>query len=225
MAEDTSQEKKQPLWRKWWFWAIVVVLLVLGMIESQGSSSQTPATTTSSTTSVTGPSRSVAASSPSSSPSETDQDPVAVLDSIAQTAGMQATDTVSFQPDNEYSKNGPYKRAEYRLSAFQGSAGIHATLNGVPVDVVTYHQLSSHFVRIYATGDESVVLPIYSAAARVFDSSLSDDDIQAAISKYQSSEVKDSRDMLSTLLENDKIRSDYIIGSGSDCEIFIDANM
>lgn len=68
------------------------------------------------------------------------------------------------------------------------------------------------------------MLSVYSAAASVFDSSLSDSDFQAAIAEYRSSEVKDSRDNLTNLSANGKIRSDYIIGSGSNCEIFIDAN-
>ncbi|MFR0556485.1 hypothetical protein [Pseudoscardovia radai] len=227
MAEDTSQKKKQPVWRKWWFWAIVVVLLVIGMIEPQGSSSQTPVSVVSSATIATSPSRSIvtpSSSSPSFS-SETDQDPVVLLNSVAQAAEAEATDTVPFKPDEEYRQNGPYKRVEYRLSAFEGSSGVHATLNGVPVDMVTYHQLNSHSARIYATGDEETVLAIYSGAARVFDSSLSDSDIQAAIAKYHSSEVKDSRDMLSTLPAHSKIQSDYIMGSGSNCEIFIDAKV
>lgn len=119
----------------------------------------------------------------------------------------------------------PVKRVEYSLPAFQGSSGVHATINGVPIDVVTYHQSSSHFVRIYATGDENTVMSVYSAAAGVFDSSLSDNDLQAAIAKYKSSEVKNSRDMLSTLSTDGKIRSDYIMGSGSNREIFIDAEV
>lgn len=106
---------------------------------------------------------------------------------------------------------------------------MHATLNGVSVDVVTYHEwLSSNYVRIYAEGDESTVLSVYSAAASVFDSSLSDSDIQAAIAEYRSSEVKDSRDNLTTPSihrEGGKIQSDYIIGSGSNCKIFIDAEV
>lgn len=67
------------------------------------------------------------------------------------------------------------------------------------------------------------MLSVYSAAAGVFDSSLSDSDLQSATAKYRSSEVKDSRDALSALSSDGKIRSDYIMGSGSNCEIFIDA--
>ena len=107
---------------------------------------------------------------------------------------------------------------------FRGPRGVHATLNGASVDVVTYHQSDSNFVRIYAMGDENTVLSIYSAAASVFDSSLSDSDLQAAIAKYRSSDAEDSRDNLTNLSANGKIQSDYIIGSGSNCEIFIDAN-
>ena len=219
MADDISQKKK-PLWRKWWFWTIIGVVLVLGVIGSQEGSSETPESTVPATTVPTSSSQSNAASS---SPSGADQDPAKVLDSVAQAAGMEVVDSATFRPDEEYRQNGPYKRGEYRLPAFQGSSGVHATINGVPVDVVVYHQSSSHFVRIYATGDENTVLSVYSAAAGVFDSSLSDSDLQSAIAKYRSSEVKDSRDALSALSSDGKIRSDYIMGSGSNCEIFIDA--
>ena len=68
-------------------------------------------------------------------------------------------------------------------------------------------------------------MSVYSTAAGVFDSSLSDNDLQAAIAKYKSSEVKNSRDILSTLSTDGKIRSDYIMGSGANCEIFIDAEV
>lgn len=68
------------------------------------------------------------------------------------------------------------------------------------------------------------MLSVYSAAPSVFDSSFSYSDLQAAIAGCRSSEVKDSRDNLTNLSANGKIRSDYIIGSGSNCEIFIDAN-
>lgn len=221
MADDTSQEKKQPLWHKWWFWMIVVVVLVLGIIGSQEESSQTPVSAISSTTMSTSPSQSAAVSS---SPSESEQqDSLKVLNSVAQSVGIEPSDVVSYKPDEEHNQNGPYSRVEYRLPAFQGSSGVHATLNGASVDVVTYHQSDSNFVRIYAMGDENTVLSIYSAAASVFDSSLSDSDLQAAIAKYRSSEAKDSRDNLTNLSANGKIQSDYIIGSGSNCEIFIDA--
>lgn len=221
MAEDISQKKK-PLWQKWWFWTIAAVVLALGIIGSQEGSSQTPESVISSTAIPTSSSQSNVAPS---SPSGVDQDPVKVLSSVAQAAGMEAADCVSYKPDEEYSQNGPYKRVEYRLPAFQGSSGVHATINGVPIDVVTYHQSSSFFVRIYATGDENTVISVYSAAAGVFDSSLSDNDLQAAIAKYKSSEVKNSRDILSALSTDGKIRSDYIMGSGSNCEIFIDAEV
>lgn len=220
MADDTSQKKK-PLWRKWWFWAIIGVVLVLGVIGSQEGSSETPESTVPATTVPTSSSQSNAASS---SPSSADRDPAKVLNSVAQAAGMEAVDSATFRPDEEYRQNGPYKRVEYRLPAFQGSSGVHATLNGASVDVVTYHQSDSNFVRIYAMGDENTVLSIYSAAASVFDSSLSDSDLQAAIAKYRSSDAEDSRDNLTNLSANGKIQSDYIIGSGSNCEIFIDAN-
>ena len=225
MADDTSQKKK-PLWRKWWFWAIIGVVLVLGVIGSQEGSSETPESTVPATTVPTSSSQSNAASS---SPSESEQrDPAKVLNSVAQSVGINPSDVVAYKPDEEHNQHGPYSRVEYRLPAFQGSSGVHATLNGVSVDVVTYQYhgwLSSNYVRIYAEGDESTVLSVYSAAARVFDSSLSDSDIQAAIAEYRSSDAEDSRDNLTNLSANGKIRSDYIIGSGSNCEIFIDAEV
>ena len=139
MADDTSQEKKQPLWHKWWFWVIVVVVLVLGIIGSQEGSSQTPVSAISSTTMSTSPSQSAAVSS---SPSESEQqDSLKVLNSVAQSVGIEPSDVVSYKPDEEHNQNGPYSRVEYRLPAFQGSSGVHATLNGASVDVVTYHQI------------------------------------------------------------------------------------
>lgn len=226
---DSASQKKKPVWRKWWFWAIIGVVFILGG-GNQGSQegySEAPDSTTPTTTAPTRKSQSNAASS---SPSESEhQDPAKVLNSVAQSVGIKPSDVVAYKPDEEHNQNGPYSRTEYRLPAFQGSSGVHATLNGVSVDVVTYHEwLSSNYVRIYAEGDESTVLSVYSAAATVFDSSLSDSDIQAAIAEYRSSEVKDSRDNLTTPSihrEGGKIQSDYIVGSGSNCKIFIDAEV
>lgn len=231
MADGTPQKKKKPLWHKWWFWVIIGVVLVSGVSGQQKDSPKTaestaPAATTvpsaPATTVPTSPSQSADASP---SPSESDQwDPTKVLNSVAQSAGIAPSDVVSFKPDEEHNQNGPYSRVEYRLPSFQGSLGAHATLNGASVDVVEYDKSSS--IRIYATGDENTVLSIYSAAARVFDPSLSDSDIQSAIAEYKSSETKDSRDSLTDFSiprKNGKIQADYIIGSGSNCEIFIDA--
>ncbi|MFR0558174.1 hypothetical protein ACLUWO_04730 [Pseudoscardovia radai] len=221
MSENVESDNKKVFWKQWWFWAVVVVLLIIGMFGSQSGSRQNPESTSASTAS------SVSTSSPGVSSADSsstgDQDPMALLDTIAQNAGMQVTEAASFKPDEEYSQNGPYKRAEYRLDAYRGSAGAHALLDGVPVDVVAYHQMDSHSVRIYAEGAESVVLQIYSSAAHAFDSSLSDSDVQSAVAQYQSAEVKDGRDLLSGLPSNKSITSDYIIGSGDNCEIFIDA--
>ena len=126
---------------------IVVVVLVLGIIGSQEGSSQTPVSAISSTTMSTSPSQSAAVSS---SPSESEQqDSLKVLNSVAQSVGIEPSDVVSYKPDEEHNQNGPYSRVEYRLPAFQGSSGVHATLNGASVDVVTYHQSDSYLILLF----------------------------------------------------------------------------
>ena len=43
-TKEGNQVQKKPIWKKWWFWALIVVLLIGGVIESTEPEKEEPAT-------------------------------------------------------------------------------------------------------------------------------------------------------------------------------------
>lgn len=145
-----------------------------------------------------------------------------LISAIAASTNAEVMGTETFNPYEEHKQGGPHSRVEYRLDAYKESAGVHGTINGVSVDTVVYR--NGKMQRVYLFGNENDVMALYPQVAKVLDPSLSDADITAAVTKYQTDEAKTQTDLLSLSDSHRLMQSDSIIGSGNDCEAFMDAN-
>lgn len=207
---------------KWWFWGIIAIALVVALVPSRSQSpssevsSATASATTSATVSTTPPS---ANASPTIDLSAQSQQ---LISAIAASTNAEVMGTETFNPYEEHKQGGPHSRVEYRLDAYKESAGVHGTINGVSVDTVVYR--NGKMQRVYLFGNENDVMALYPQVAKVLDLSLSDADITAAVTKYQTDEAKTQTDLLSLSDSHRLMQSDSIIGSGNDCEAFMDAN-
>lgn len=113
------------------------------------------------------------------------------LESVAEAVGLSVEDAESFSPQNR--ESGHY-RSEYRLGAWKDSIGLHGTVGGISVDVVSYRD----GIRVYAdteTVDRKGIAEIIVAAAAELYPDLDPDVASAFVASAEAGEYLVASDL------------------------------
>lgn len=113
------------------------------------------------------------------------------LESVAEAVGLSVEDAESFSPQNR--ESGHY-RSEYRLGAWKDSIGLHGTVGGISVDVVSYRD----GIRVYAdteTVDRKGIAEVIVAAAAELYPDLDPDVASAFVASAEAGEYLVASDL------------------------------
>lgn len=219
-----STQTKKPIWKKWWVWVIIVVILAaIGGNSTNNVNTDTDVNANTNTN--VNPQ-----SSSEKQQDATDTKPVKesyrdqFVKAFEEASGRKITDVTDFDPQN---RDSGHYRTEYRLGAYNGSNGAHGTIGDMSIDMVEYGGYgkpeNNTMFRIYLVGPKTSVVNVYPSLAKAMDPSLTDSDIQGALSEFNAGNNQ-LTDPLSVSPSHKRIANDTLSSIGDSAEAYIDAD-
>lgn len=222
MSDEPSTKTKPAIWKRWWFWAVIIIALTIW--AQNGDASTNP----------DGPDKSVTAS-PAVTPSdgtpqgeeeaEPEPETTAPHERFAEAYGTPIGNLTTFDPQD---RDSGHYRTEYRLGAYAASKGAAGGVGDMTIDMIEYGgygdaEKNTSF-RVYLTGPKSSVIAAYPAMAKAMDPSLSDDDINAALARLEDTPGAILTDALASAESAKAIRNDTLSRTGDQAEAYLDAD-
>ena len=160
MRKKATKQKK-PIHKKWWFWAILV-LVVFGAAGGGEAEPDAPAEIETAPPQVT----------------QQATEPVDIvglfIDRYNSTAAVQIADV------SELDVQGDDYRVEYRLQAFDDAVGQKGTIGNGTIEIINYRDS----IRVYATADtEETAIGIISVVIGIIDETITAEDVSESLSR------------------------------------------
>lgn len=211
-----SAQTKKPIWKKWWVWVVIVVILAaIGGNNAANVDTGTTVNTQAANQNKANP-------TPSKPARESSR--AQFVRAFEEASGMQISDVADFDPQD---RDSGHYRTEYRLGAYNGSNGAHGTIGDMSIDMVEYGGYgkpeNNTLFRIYLVGPKTSVVNVYPSLAKAMDPSLTDSDIQGALSKFNAGNNQ-LTDPLSVSPSHKRIANDTLSSIGDSAEAYIDAD-
>lgn len=169
------------IYKKWWFWAIIIVA-VLGICGNSGNTEQPQGTTPSTETD--------SQLATSSIPEQTTTAPIeineyAVVELFIELYNKTAETSIADLENMDI--HGDDYKTEYRLNAFKNAVGQKGNIGSNNIEVVNYGVWDNDNIRIYARVDthDAAIEMVYSII-HILDSSVTDDQIAEDVSTEHS---------------------------------------
>ena len=218
MSETT---RKPSIWKRWWVWAIIIAALaVTGRGTTADAPDQTPDTAASATTDAENHDASQAQKNPEPEPASS-RDRFAAA--FAAAYGSEISDMVDFDPQD---RDSGHYRTEFRLGAYDASEGTHGVIGDMTIDMVAYggygNPDKNTDFRIYLTGPKTSVVAAYPALAKAMDPTLTDEDIDAVLAKFEEAHISSLAGELSFAVSATAVRADTLSSIGESAEAYID---
>lgn len=168
-VKNHAQRVKKPIYKKWWFWCIVILILC-----SFFSSTQTDVTEgTGSIPSNTDPFDSVAITT---TLEQEDVNEYVIVERFVELFNESGENKIS--DTYELDIHGTDYRVEYRLNSFDNAVGLKGSCSGCSIEIVNYGAWKNEDIRIYAFVDNiDIAKEIVTNSVHILDDSISDEDI------------------------------------------------
>lgn len=156
---------KKPFYKKWWFWAIVVVFAMVATAPSENQGVDNPASSIDDSTGAHISSESTFDSAEETIPPE-EKDEYAVVDRF-----IESYNTISSEPIVNISQmdiHGADYKVEFRLNAFRNAVGKKGTVPNGTIEAINYGVWDNDEFRVYAFVDSfDAAVNLYITAMRV----------------------------------------------------------
>ena len=181
MKSKKKDKPASPIYKKWWFWVIVIVA-VIG-IAGNADNTEQPQDTTPSTDTTVPEETTTAPEQTTNTPIEVNE--YAIVEKFVELFNASSEILVSDLVAMDV--HGDDYRTEFRLNAFENAVGKKGTIGSDNIDVINYGVWDNDCLRIYArveSHDTAAYLVIN--FIRILDVSLSDAEIEEAMQKEYS---------------------------------------
>ena len=162
------KKSAKPFYKKWWFWAIVA-LLIIGAIGGGASADPDDEPTLDASVQTDNTSQSVTTTESTDQNTER-VDEYAVIDRFIEILSTEAD--ASILEVVKMDIHGDDYKVEFRLNAFENAVGKKGTTGSATIEIINYGVWDNDSIRVYATfpsHDDAVafaktVIPIYDAS-------------------------------------------------------------
>lgn len=174
MKSKQKAKPASPIYKKWWFWTIVIVA-VIGIVGNAGNTEQPQGTTPPTETTA---------------PEETTTAPVEVNEYTVVENFIELYNASSEIPISDLVAmdiQGEDYRTEFRLNAFKNAVGQKGSIATGTIEVVNYGVWENDSIRIYARVEshEAAIAIVYDIV-HILDAAVPDDQIAEDISTEHS---------------------------------------
>lgn len=213
MKSKQKAKPASPIYKKWWFWAIVIVA-VIGIAGNAGNTGQPQGTTP--------PTETTAPEETTTAPEQTTTAPVKVNEYAVVEKFVELYNASSEIPISDLVAmdiQGEDYRTEFRLNAFKNAVGQKGSIATGTIEVVNYGVWDNDSIRIYARVDShDAAIEIVYNIIHILDSSVTDDQIADDVSTEHSILLGD-RNQISGF-----ISPDYADGGIVGYDVMIDCS-
>lgn len=208
MSKKNKTNSKKPLFKKWWFWLLVVLILgSLGKNNDSGESGEHPDPSIVTTDPVT-------VSTYATTPTAAQLSVIdAFIDNYNNTSPFPVTDI------SDMDIQGDDYRTEFRLAAFENAIGKKGTVSEGTLEVVNYGVWKNDQIRVYAYVDTyESAFEIVCSIIHIFDPTISPDAISEEMGKSGSFTLGSGNFITGYIGE------DYADGGVAGYEIMVDSS-
>ena len=180
MKSKKKATAARPIYKKWWFWAIIIVA-VIGIGGNAGNTEQPQGTTP--PTETTAPVNTTTIPEQTTAPSEVNE--YAIVELFVELYNKSCETPIVDLAEMDI--HGDDYKTEFRLNAYKNAVGQKGSIGSDTIEVVNYGVWDNDNIRIYARVDtHDAAIEIVYNIIHILDSSITDDQIAEDISTEHS---------------------------------------